>query len=149
MFYRRIDSEVVVMGLIALFSGIMFLQCLSLPPKAVILPRLVSFCVFILSVYRGTGLLLAGKKKGSDRGAQGGGGILWPVSMALMFGYWALTYVLGFMVTTFVFVMMVPMAMGFRKAVPAAALAAVVAFGLTALMRWLFHIPVPGGILFN
>jgi len=120
---------------------------------AALFPRLVTFVVAFLCFYQLGGNILkdlANREGGSEeRTGPGPAGLIWYYSFLIIAVYYFLIYAVGFLWGTAAFLVVFPLAMGYRR--PAAVLA--VAVILTALVQigfgGFFPVPLPHGALFR
>lgn len=149
MGFLRLDGASAIIIIICALSGVLLYQSYAMPPIPALMPRLVSFAVMLLSAYfLISRLFFSGSQSGSPGGAgKGEGGMPYLLSVVLMLGYWVCTCLAGLLVATFIYMLVVPFLMGSRKPVSLVAVALVVTLLLFGSFNFVFHIPLPKGVL--
>ncbi|KKM09813.1 hypothetical protein SY88_16585 [Clostridiales bacterium PH28_bin88] len=147
---KKINSELVMLALVALFSAALLVESFSYPRVPAQFPRIISFITLVMAGYTLAGRLLPGAKEKPGKPSQPHrSGVLWYGLAALVFAYLGLIYLAGFTVATFLFLECLPLLLGYRKPVTVTITAVVATFVLTAAMKWVFLVPVPPGIWFS
>lgn len=76
-------------------------------------------------------------------------GLSWLVWSALLLGYWAASYLVGFPISTFVYMLVLPKLMGYRKMWEVLVLAAGITLVLNVVLGWGLRIHLPMGTLWS
>ncbi|HXG50696.1 MAG TPA: tripartite tricarboxylate transporter TctB family protein [candidate division Zixibacteria bacterium] len=117
-------------------------------PTAALFPRVVgvatlAFVLLDLIINR-TGIRHAAPPEGR---ASGGRLPAWGIPLALQAVYLALIYVIGFSLATFVFLLLCPLVLGYRRPAVVAAHAVLFTAVLVFTFQSVFHIRLPKGLI--
>jgi len=137
------DSEIWIYALTAVLSGIALCGTGHYPRIPALFPRIVSGTVLLLSLY-----CLAGRVVGRKVAVERPGRLPWWLFALGMFGYLAAIYLVGFAVATFGFLWLAAHWLGEKRLLVGIRFALLVSAALVVGMKWLFRIPIPGGLLF-
>lgn len=151
------DGEFYLLVALSLLGLVFFMMTWSYSPTAALFPRIVSLVVGGLSLYTLAGRLMVVRKgkvvpgrKEEEKPADKISpvfGVAWYVSLSFMVAYFFLISAVGFVPATLVYLLALPLVMGYRRkfiiAVVAVIFAAVVYFSFSSLL----HVPLPEGWL--
>lgn len=146
------EGDFYVLVVLTLIGLVFFLMTWSYTRSAALFPRAVALIVFILSLYSLLGRLKSwtrgeGKKKTTqDVKATG---MPWYVSFLAMLVYFVLIDVVGFIAATFLFLILLPLAMGYKKFFVITVVAVVFAAAISYSFGTFLHVPLPEGMIFQ
>ena len=149
-----LDADIVLMVVLGVFAGAFLIETRTYNPTAALFPRLVSIIslIFIIWTIARRCLSLVRKAKTSpeaeaETGPTGGGVLAWYWSLATMVGYFVLIYMLGFTLVTLIYLLVLPLLLGYRryKIVLIAGVLWTVAF--ITVFTYVLHARIPGGIV--
>jgi hypothetical protein len=147
-----LDPDVILMAVLGLFAGAFLIETRTYNPTAALFPRLVSIIslMFIIWTIGKRYITLRRETKASpetEAGAKGEGVFAWYWSLATMVGYFVLIYLLGFTLVTLVYLLVLPLLLGYRryKIVLMTGVLWTVAF--ITVFTYVLHARIPGGIV--
>lgn len=146
-----------LLAMLGLFALLFFLQTWTYPAVAALFPRLVSAVVVALAFYQLAGNLRANqsarqKARADEPREQTAGkpaGLPWISTLIAIFVYFGLIYLLGFTGGTLLFLLGLPVWMGYRRWVTLAVVAVVMTLVIVVSFSSFLHIPLPEGALFK
>jgi putative tricarboxylic transport membrane protein len=150
-----VDPDIILMAVLAVFAGAFLIETRTYNPTAALFPRLVSIFSLVLIVWTITQrcLILRRKTESSpDTKAEAGmgeGALAWYWSLATMVGYFVLIYLLGFTLVTLIYLLVLPVLLGFRryKIVLITGVLSTAAF--ITVFSYVLHARIPEGIVGN
>ena len=117
-----LDADIVLMVVLGVFAGAFLIETRTYNPTAALFPRLVSIIslIFIIWTIARRCLSLVRKAKTSPEvqaevEPTGEGVLAWYWSLATMVGYFVLIYLLGFTLVTLIYLLVLPLLLGYRK----------------------------------
>ena len=147
-----LDADIVLMVVLGVFAGAFLIETRTYNPTAALFPRLVSIVslVFIIWTIARRCLMLMRKAKSSPEAeaeTTGEGGLPWYWSVATMAGYFVLIYLLGFTFVTLIYLLVLPLLLGYRryKIVLITGVLWTVAF--ITVFTYVLHARIPEGIV--
>lgn len=150
------DGELFLLVILIILGVVCFSLTWSYSSTAALFPRMVSFAVGVLSLYTLAGRLISQRKKKAPGEKAGGGsagktgpsaGMAWHVSLLSMAGYFLLICLAGFIPATLVYLIALPLAMGYRKKLIVALVAVVFAAVILYSFSSILHVPLYKGWL--
>lgn len=146
-----VQGEFYLLITFSLVGVVFFLMTWSFSPTAALFPRIVTFVVGVLSLYTLAGWLRARYKKEKGEKAapdsSPGAGMAWYVSLSAMVAYFILIYVAGFVLATLIYLLALPLMMGYKRKVTAAVVAVIFAVIIYFSFGAILHVPLPAGWL--
>ena len=150
-----LDPDIVLMAVLGVFAGAFLIETRSYNPTAALFPRLVSIVslIFVAWTIAQRYLALRRKAKSSpDAKAVAGrtqGALAWYWSVATMVGYFALIHLLGFTLVTLLYLLALPLLLGYRRyrIVLVTGVLSTVAF--ITVFSYVLHARIPEGIVGN
>ena len=154
----------VFLGALTVFFAVMLQQSTGMSRTASQMPRLfciagIFLCFFVLvkgiiAERKAAAKKASGgeekKKEGDWRdAAQGEKGMSFLLTFGIVAGYIVLIYLFGFIVSSVLVMILVPFFMKYQKRLTSVIVAVVSTFSLFFAFRYLFHITLPTGLLFN
>ena len=148
-----LDPDIVLMAVLGVFAGAFLIETRSYNPTAALFPRLVSIFSLVLIAWTITQrcLTLRRKTKSSPdtklgAGIKGGGALAWYWSLATMVGYFALIYVLGFTLVTLIYLLILPVLLGYRRYGIVLITGVLSTAAFITVFSYVLHARVPEGI---
>ncbi|HWP34048.1 MAG TPA: tripartite tricarboxylate transporter TctB family protein [Thermodesulfobacteriota bacterium] len=134
------------------FAALFLASTGALNRTAALFPRLVATaCLVLLAVYLARWVLArgveaaAGEAAGEEPGASGG----WSAALALQAAYILAIWLVGFTVATVLFLLAAPLQMRYRRPGVVVAYAAALTALVSGSFLWVFHVRLPGGVLWG
>ena len=154
--YKRIfDLDLVLMAILAAFATAFLIDSRSYNPTPALFPRLISIivliCVLWTVVYRLREMF--GKPQEDDshpveEGAPKPKGVMaWYASVITMVIYFLLIYGIGFAWAAAVYLVVIPILLGYRKYKMIFAIAAMWTLSFVLVFTYVVHTRIPGGWL--
>ncbi|OGP62145.1 MAG: hypothetical protein A2170_10640 [Deltaproteobacteria bacterium RBG_13_53_10] len=121
--YRHLlDLDIILMVILGAFCTAFLIETYSFNPTAALFPRLVSIISLILILWTITGRCWILVRKTQDVSqpseevsARPEGSMVWYISLVTMVSYYLLTYILGFTLVTFIYLLALPPFLGYKK----------------------------------
>jgi|MudIll2142460700_1097286.scaffolds.fasta_scaffold91611_2 putative tricarboxylic transport membrane protein len=149
-----LDADIILMVVLGAFAGAFLIETRSYNPTAALFPRLVSMIslIFIIWTIAKRCLTLMRKAKASPEAEaeteiKEERGLVWYWSLASMVGYFVLIYLLGFTFVTLIYLLVLPLLLGYRryKIVLITGVLWTVAF--ITVFTYVLHARIPEGIV--
>ena len=149
-----LDPDIVLMAVLGVFAGAFLLETRAYNPTAALFPRLVSIFSLVLIVWTIAQRCLTLRRKArsspdtkAEAGTKAEGALAWYWSLATMVGYFVLIYVLGFNLVTLIYLLVLPVLLGYRryKIVLITGVLSTVAF--VTVFSYVLHARIPEGIV--
>lgn len=148
-----LDPDIVLMAIIGVFAGAFLIETRSYNPTAAFFPRLVSIFSLVLIVWTIAQrfLTLSRKAKSSPDSKvraekMGKGALAWHWSLATMIGYFGLIYLLGFTFATLIYLLALPVLLGYRRYGIVLITGGLSTAAFVIVFSYVLHARVPGGI---
>jgi hypothetical protein len=149
-----LDPDVILMAALGLFAGAFLIETRTYNPTAALFPRLVSIIslIFIAWTIGQRYLTLRREAQSSpepeaETGAKGEGVFAWYWSLATMVGYFVLIYLLGFTLVTLVYLLVLPLLLGYRKYKIVLMTGVLWTVAFITVFTYVLHARIPGGIV--
>lgn len=149
-----LDPDIVLMAVLGIFAGAFLIETRSYNPTAALFPRLVSIVslVFIVWTIAQRCLALRRKAKSSpdtkaEAGRKGEGALAWYWSLATMVGYFVLIYLLGFTLVTLIYLLVVPLLLGYRRYKTVLITGVLSTAAFITVFSYVLHARIPEGIV--
>ncbi|MBI4294036.1 MAG: tripartite tricarboxylate transporter TctB family protein [Betaproteobacteria bacterium] len=149
-----LDPDIVLMALLGVFAGAFLIEARSYNPTAALFPRLVSIFSLVFVVWTITQRYLALRRKAKsspDTKAQAGkkaeGSLAWYWSLATMVGYFVLIYLLGFTLVTLVYLLVLPVLLGYRRYKIVLITGVLSTATFISVFSYVLHARIPEGIV--
>jgi len=149
-----LDPDIILMAVLGVFAGAFLIETRSYNSTAALFPRLVSIASLFLVIWTITQRYLALKRRtkhSADTKAKaektGEGSLAWYWSLATMVGYFVLIYLLGFTLVTLIYLLVLPVLLGYRryKIVLVTGILSTAAF--ITVFSYVLHARIPEGIV--
>ncbi|MCC7184348.1 MAG: tripartite tricarboxylate transporter TctB family protein [Rhodocyclaceae bacterium] len=148
------DLDVLLLLVLGIFAGAFLFDTRSYNATAALFPRLISIVTLVLIVWsialRVATVLGKHKREQEPEQAQSAGGegaLAWYWSVATMVGYFVLIYLAGFTVATLVYLLAMPLLLGYRKYLNIVLTGGIFTLAFVAVFTYVLHARIPAGIL--
>lgn len=142
--------ELAVTVAFGLFTAAFLWDTFRLPERAGLFPRIVGVPTLALIVIL-TVILASAKRAApaSDAPTVKGARMTWVATVASLLLYYFGVEIIGFVLATFIYTLIVPFLLGQRKRLPAVTLAFVCSGFLVILFTYLLRLDLPAGLIYN
>ena len=164
----------IFLGVLAVFFGIILQQSINMSRTASLMPKIfcatgifLCFLVFVMGLYKER--KEASKASGGEPSPSGGGGeknkteekdwrtqgqdkgagIPLYITAGAVIGYFILLLLLGFIISSIMVMFFMPFIMKYKKYVSSSIVAVVSTLTLFLTFKYIFHIALPSGLLFQ
>jgi len=146
------DLDVLLLLVLGIFAGAFLYDARTYNATAALFPRLVSIVTLILVVWsialHLVSVLAKGKRKPEDAPPAGAeGSLAWYWSVAAMVGYVVLIYVVGFTMATLVYLLVLPLLLGYRKYLNILLTGGLSTVAFVVVFTYILHARIPQGVL--
>jgi uncharacterized membrane protein (DUF485 family) len=153
--YNRIlDLDLILMAILGAFAAAFLIDSRSYNPTAALFPRLISTIVLLLILWTAAHRLweLFGKPQEVSASVEEvapkqKGVMTWYVSLITIVIYFLLIYVIGFTWAALVYLVILPILLGYRKYKIIFAIAAMWTVSFVLVFTYVVHTRIPGGLL--
>lgn len=149
-----LDPDIVLMAVLGIFAGAFLLETRSYNPTAALFPRLVSIISLVFIVWTITQRCLTLRRKAKSSpdtkvgaGIKGEGALAWYWSLATMVGYFVLIYVLGFTLATLIYLLVLPVLLGYRRYQIVLITGVLSTAAFVSVFSYVLHARIPEGIV--
>lgn len=151
---RILDLDLILMAILGAFAAAFLIDSRSYNPTAALFPRLISTIVLLLILWTAAHRLweLFGKPQEAQQPVEEvapkqKGVMTWYVSLVTIVIYFLLIYVIGFTWTALVYLVVLPILLGYRKYKIIFAIAAMWTVSFVLVFTYVVHTRIPGGLL--
>ena len=152
--HRILDLDLILMAILGAFAAAFLIDSRSYNPTAALFPRLISIIVLLLVLWTAAHRLweLFGRPQGVSRSAERvapkqKGVMTWYGSLITIVIYFLLIYVIGFTWAALVYLVVLPILLGYRKYKIIFAIAAMWTLSFVLVFTYVVHTRIPGGLL--
>jgi uncharacterized membrane protein (DUF485 family) len=153
--YNRIlDLDLILMAILGAFAAAFLIDSRSYNPTAALFPRLISTIVLLLILWTAVHRLweLFGKPQEvspsvEEVAPKQKGVMTWYVSLITIVIYFLLIYVIGFTWAALVYLVILPILLGYRKYKIVFAIAVMWTVFFVLVFTYVVHTRIPGGLL--
>jgi len=152
--HRIFDLDLILMAILGTFAAAFLIDSRSYNPTAALFPRLISTIVLLLILWTAAHRLweLFGKPKEASQPVEEvapkqKGVMTWYVSLITIVIYFLLIYVIGFTWAALVYLVVLPILLGYRKYKTIFAIAAMWIVSFVLVFTYVVHTRIPGGLL--
>ena len=149
-----LDPDIVLMAVLGVFAGAFLIETRSYNPTAALFPRLVSIMSLVFVAWTITQRYLALRRKAKsspdtkvEAGIKGEAVLAWYWSLASMVGYFVLIYLLGFTLVTLLYLLALPLLLGYRRYRIVLITGVLVTVTFITVFTHVLHARVPEGIV--
>lgn len=149
-----LDPDIVLMVVLGVFAGAFLIETRSYNPTAALFPRLVSIFSLVLIVWTITQRCLTLRRKTKSSPAtkvraeiMGEGALAWYWSLGTMVGYFVLIYVLGFTLATLIYLLVLPLLLGYRRYGIVLITGVLATAAFVTVFSYVLHARIPEGIV--
>ena len=151
---RILDLDLILMAILGAFAAAFLIDSRSYNPTAALFPRLISTIVLLLILWTAAHRLweLFGKPQEASSPVEEvapkqKGVMTWYVSLITIVIYFLLIYVIGFTWAALVYLVVLPILLGYRKYKIIFAIAAMWTVSFVLVFTYVVHTRIPGGLL--
>ncbi len=149
-----LDPDIVLMAVLGVFAGAFLIETRSYNPTAALFPRLVSIISLVFIVWTITQRCLTLRRKAKfspdtkvGAGIKREGALAWYWSLATMVGYFVLIYVLGFTLATLIYLLVLPVLLGYRRYQIVLITGVLSTAAFVTVFSYVLHARIPEGIV--
>ncbi len=149
-----LDADIVLMVVLGVFAGAFLIETRTYNPTAALFPRLVSIISLIFIVWTIVQRVFSLAKRAdqspearSETGPQGARVFTWYWSLAAMVGYYVLIYLLGFTLVTLVYLIVLPLLLGYRRYLIILITGVLWTVAFLSVFNYILHARIPEGIV--
>jgi uncharacterized membrane protein (DUF485 family) len=151
---RILDLDLILMAILGAFACAFLIDSRSYNPTAALFPRLISIVVLLLVLWTAGHRVweLFGKPREvllsvEEAAPKQKGVMTWYVSLITIVIYFLLIYVIGFIWAALVYLIVLPVLLGYRKYKVIFAIAVMWTLSFVLVFTYVVHTRIPGGLL--
>ncbi len=148
---RLLDMDIILMFVLGAFAAIFFVDTFNYNPTAALFPRVISIfsilCVVWTILRRIVTLSRSSPGTSEPAEARKEDTMRWYTSAGTMVAYFILIHILGYTLTTLLYLVAIPVLLGYRKYKIIFLVGILWTVSFVAVFGYFLHTRIPGGLL--